>query len=116
MAPLRYERSCSLSLSCDDCSELVALGQSTLVATESSAGDLDSILLFLFNSSPDHFHHFAFVRSEAADFAHDSAHSSNTLVQSAFAVRPARLLRVGIAFGLGHDETVVETNVNTTLL
>ena len=56
------------------------------MTAESSTSDLNSILLLLLDTSPDHFHHFAFVWGEAADFADDSANSSNTFVQSALAV------------------------------
>ncbi len=86
------------------------------MTAESPASDLNSILLLLFDTSPDHFHHFAFVWGKTADLADDSAHSSNTLVESALAVRLADLLGVSVSFGLGNDEAVIEANVNSTLL
>ena len=86
------------------------------MATESLAGDLDRVLFLLFNAGSNHFHHLALVRGKAADFTDNSAHGSDTLVESSLAVGLSDLLGIGVALGLGDDEPVVEANGNTTLL
>ena len=113
---MRYKRSCSLSLGGNDGGELVTLGEGALVTTESPAGNLDSVLFLLLDASSYHFHHFALVGGKATDLANNSAHSSNTLVESTLTVRPAGLLGISIAFRLGNNESVVETDMNSTLL
>ena len=105
----------SAALSVDVGNDLVTLPVGAALGAEALAGKLDGGLLLLLISGFDHFHHLALVGGETADLRDDGADGSNTGVESALAVASLMLLGVGCALELGHDETLVHTNVDTTL-
>ena len=105
----------SATLSSDVVNDLIALAVGTALGAKTLAGELDGGLLLLLISGFDHFHHLALVGGETADLRDDGADGSNTGVESALAVASLMLLGIGCALKLGHDETLVHTNVDTTL-
>ena len=104
----------SLSLGGDEGDDLVLLLQSTALGAESAAGEDHSALLLLLVSGSNHFHHLAFVGSQTADLGDHGTDGSNAWVKLTLAVGLLSLLGI-MSSDSGHNETLVHTNVDTTL-
>ena len=104
----------SLSLGGDEGDDLVLLLQSTALGAESAAGEDHSALLLLLVSGSNHFHHLALVGSQTADLRDNGTDGSNAWVKLTLAVGLLSLLGI-MSSDSGHNETLVHTNVDTTL-
>ena len=86
------------------------------MTTESLAGDLDSVLLLLLDTSSNHLNHLALVGGQTSNLVDDSTHGRNSGVELALAVGLANLLSIGVALRLGNDEAGIEADSDTTLV
>ena len=105
----------SLSLGGDNSDDLFLLVEGATLGAESLAGELDRVLFLSLVSGFNHFHHLAFIGGLAADLADDGANGSNSGVETALAVGGLVLLLISSLLELGDNETLVKTDVETTL-
>jgi len=105
----------SLSLGGDHGDDLLLLVEGAALGAESSAGELDRVLFLSLVSGFNHFHHLAFIGGLAADLADDGANSGDSGVELTLAVGGLVLLLISSLLELSDNETLVKTDVDTTL-
>ncbi len=102
-----------LSLSSDEFIDFVSLYLSSVVGSESAAGNLHGLLLLGSDAGTDEFHHLLLVGGESSDLTDDLTDELNSLAEATLSVNSLALLAGNL--WLGDDEALVEAHEDSTL-
>ena len=95
---------------------LCSLVKGSVMTSNSGLCNLKSLLILNGDTLFEHFDHSAFIGCKANEFADNLTDTSDAGVQSTSAVGLLCLESIGVVLGLGHDESLVESDKNSSSL